>query len=266
MALRVGEAGTMKTRYVLWAAALCASAVLVWAQEPSSSPEEIEATRGSISKWIGTQSIIGKERKDWQQGKELLKARIELVGKEIEELQAKLSETRGKVAEAAAKRAEVSGQINRAKDVGGQLALRVSGLETEVRRFYKVLPPYVQEKVDPLYNRMPEAGREDKVSIAERFQNVLGILNEINKANSEITLVSEIRPLDGGKPSEVQTVYFGLAQAYFLSAKGEAGIGRPTADGWTWQSTPASNDIQQMIEILQNKHVPTFVALPVAIQ
>ncbi|MFN7967504.1 MAG: DUF3450 family protein [Acidobacteriota bacterium] len=256
----------MKSSNVVWAAALCASALLVWAQEPSSTPEEIEATRGSISKWIGTQTIIGKERKDWQQGKELLRARIELVGKEIEELQAKLAETRGKVAEAAAKRAEVSGQVGRAKDVGNQLAQRVAGLEADVKRFYKVLPPYVQEKVDPLYTRMPEAGREDRVSIAERFQNVLGILNEINKANSEITLVSEIRPLDGGKPSEVQTVYFGLAQAYFLSAKGEAGIGRPTADGWTWQTTTASNDIQQMIEILQNKHVPTFVALPVAIQ
>jgi hypothetical protein len=59
----------------------------------------------------------------------------------------------------------------------------------------------------------------------------------------------------------------GLGQAYFLSAKGEAGIGRPTATGWQWQ---AAKDIAPrvlaIIEILQNKSHPAFVPLPVKLQ
>ena len=40
-------------------------------------------------------------------------------------------------------------------------------------------------------------------------------------------MVTEVRTLSDGKPAEVRTVYVGLAQAYFVSPKGDAGIGRP---------------------------------------
>jgi len=103
--------------------------------------------------------------------------------------------------------------------------------------------------------------------ISERFQNILGILNEVNKANNEITVAYEVHNLSDGKPSEVQAIYVGLAQAYFVSARGEAAIGRPGPDGWTWEpSKTVAGDLTTALEILQGKQSPAFVPLPVKLK
>jgi hypothetical protein len=77
----------------------------------------------------------------------------------------------------------------------------------------------------------------------------------------------EVRTLADGKPSEVKVVYVGLAQAYYVSARGEAGIGRPSADGWKWEPSKAvADDVLVTLEILEGKHSPAFVPLPVKLQ
>jgi hypothetical protein len=140
-------------------------------------------------------------------------------------------------------------------------------MEAEVRKLFKSMPEPIQTKLLPLSQRIPEDASNTRVSAAERFQNVLGILNELNKANNEITVAYEVHTLAGGKPSEVQAIYVGLAQAYYVSASGEAGIGRPTADGWKWEPSKAvAGDVSTALEILQGKHTPVFVALPVKLR
>ena len=110
-------------------------------------------------------------------------------------------------------------------------------------------------------------GAQARASVAERAQNVLGILNEANKANTEINVSFEVHNLSDGTPSEVQAIYVGLAQAYFVSAKGEAGVGRPGPDGWVWTpSNGVASRINRALEIIQGKHAPSFVPLPVKIQ
>jgi hypothetical protein len=62
-------------------------------------------------------------------------------------------------------------------------------------------------------------------------------------------------------------MYVGLAQAYYVSAGGEAGIGKPGADGWKWQPSKAiANDLLTALDIIQGKHSPAFIQLPVSIQ
>ena len=77
----------------------------------------------------------------------------------------------------------------------------------------------------------------------------------------------EVHDLADGKPSEVQALYIGLAQAYFVSARGEAGIGRPGPDGWKWvPSKTVAADVLNALEIFQGKQSPAFVPLPVKLQ
>jgi hypothetical protein len=114
---------------------------------------------------------------------------------------------------------------------------------------------------------MPEDAAKTRVSAAERFQNVLGILNELNKANNDISVNVEVRDLGDGKKSEVQAIYIGLTQAYYISARGEAGIGRPTPDGWKWEPSKAiSREVLAALEIIQGKQSPAFVPLPVKLK
>jgi hypothetical protein len=65
----------------------------------------------------------------------------------------------------------------------------------------------------------------------------------------------------------VKTVYVGLGQAFYVSASGEAGVGRPGPEGWQWRpANELARNIGTMIQILQNKAKPVFVSLPVEIR
>jgi len=207
---------------------------------PPAPPATLDETRLTLNKWIETQQIISKERNDWQQGKEILQGRIELVGKEVGVLKDRITQSELAVVESNKKRDELVAENDQLKAVTAQLSDAVTTMEDQVRKLAKLMPEPVNAKLLPLLQRMPADPTNTRVSTAERFQNVLGILNELNKANSEISVSYEIRTLADGSSSEVQVFYVGLAQAYYISPRGLAGIGRPTEDGWKWESASAA--------------------------
>lgn len=235
--------------------------------DKTSAPPSLEETRLKMDKWLETQQIISRERKDWQQGKEILLGRLEVVKKETATLEEKTKQAEASVAEANKKRSEMLAENDQLKAAGAQLTEAVAGMEGEIRKMFKQLPEPVQTKLQPLYQRVPEDPSKTRIAAAERFQNVLGILNELNKANNEITVSYEVHNLADGRPSEVKAIYVGLAQAYYVSARGEAGIGRPTADGWEWEPSKAvARDVLTALEILEGKQSPAFVPLPVILK
>jgi hypothetical protein len=143
----------------------------------------------------------------------------------------------------------------------------VTGLEEQVRKLFKTIPEPLRLKLEPLRQRIPEDPATTKISVAERFQNVLGFLNEINAANSDVTVSYEVHNLADGKPAEVKVLYLGLAQAYYVSSGGEAGIGRASPEGWTWEpSKSIGPEVLQALEIRDGKQSPAFVPLPVHLQ
>jgi hypothetical protein len=248
-------------------------AAVVAFQDPTSETQAAEAkakleeTRITLSKWIETQQLISKERKDWQQSREILQGRLEVVRTEVAALEARILEAESKVAEANKKRDELIAENEALKGVGGQLAAAATTMEAELRKLIKSVPEPLQAAPKVLLDRMPTDPETTKVSAAERYQNVLGILNALNKANTEVTVSYEVHTLADGKPSEVRAIYIGLAQAYYVSSDGQAGIGRPTSDGWKWEpANQIAGDVVTALEILQGKHSPSFVPLPVTIQ
>ncbi len=231
------------------------------------SPPTLEETRLTMDKWIETQQIISRERKDWQQGKEILLGRLELTKKEVATLEEKTGQAEASVAEADKKRSELIAENDQLKVTNTLLIEAVTGMEGDVRQLFKSLPEPIQTKLQPLYQRIPEDPAKTRVSAAERFQNVLGILNELNKANNEITVSYEVHNLADGKPSEVKAMYVGLAQAYYVSARGEGGVGLPAAGGWKWEpSKSVAGEVLAALEILEGKRTPAFVHLPVKLQ
>jgi hypothetical protein len=227
----------------------------------------LEETRLSMGKWIETQQIISKERNEWQQGKEVLASRVELVKKEISTLQEKIQAAQATVDQAAKKQAELQAENDSVRAQGTRLAEVVGRLEGELRSVMKSVPEPTRVKLAPLFDRIPEDASKTRATPAERYQNVLVILGELNKVNTEINISYEVRKLADGRSSEVKAIYVGLAQAYYLSANGEAGIGRPAPDGWTWEPSKAvAAELTTALEILQGKHTPAFVPLPVKIQ
>lgn len=254
------------------AATIVSSGAMAAKQDSSASdkgvaPPTLEETRLILEKWINIQQSISKERNEWQQGKEILTSRTEIVKREIAGLEEKIKQAESSVAETNAKRDELVAEGAQLKATFDQLGSAVTGLENEVRRLFKSIPEPLQTKLQKLRQRMPEDAANAHVTVGERFQNVLGILNELNQANTEIATTYEVRNLADGKPAEVRVMYVGLAQAYYVSANGEAGIGRPGPDGWKWEPSKAvAGDVLTALEIVQGKHTPAFVPLPVKLQ
>lgn len=241
----------------------------VAAQGDGSSPRTLDEARLTLGKWIETQQIISKERNEWQQGKEVLRARVELLHQEVTTVRSKIEQAQAGAEETKRKREALAAENGELQSTIARLAESVARKEDEVRQLLRSLPEPVRTKLEPLRQRIPDDPATTRVTAAERFQNVLGILNELNKANNEITVQFEVRTLADGKPSEVKVIYVGLAQAYYVSARGEAGIGRPATggEGWTWEPSAAAADgILLSLEILEGKHTPAFVPLPVKIQ
>ena len=232
-----------------------------------TAPEGPESARALLAKWMETERIIAQERAQWQHSRDMLRSRIELTKGELQAQEEKLKQLREADAELGAKRGSLSAEDQAARQALDALSGAIDGLEAEIRGLSARFPEPLLVKIRPLLDRMPADPAHTKVSLAERFQNVVGILNEANKFDNDISMNAEVRTLSDGKPAEVRVVYVGLGQAYFVSAKGEAGVGRPGPDSWLWEADPSiAPAVAQVVEILLAKSKPKLVPLPVSLQ
>jgi hypothetical protein len=226
--------------------------------------ERIELTRDALEKWVETRRTIGVERRDWALGKDLLDSRIDVLDRELKTLADRTKEVDATLTEADRKRDTLAQEAGTLKNASAQLATVASAIEARVKAIVKRLPTPLAEKIKPLAQRLPEDGAASSLPLAVRFQNVIGIVNEINRFNRELTQASEIRKLADGTTLEVTTVYLGLAQGYYVGANGRvAGIGRGTPEGWTWtESNENAPAIAQMVAILKNEKPAAYVSIP----
>jgi hypothetical protein len=230
--------------------------------------EVLDSTRSTVAKWVETQQIISKEKNDWQLGKEVLLQRVSLIENEISSLEEKLAETRKGISEADGKRRELDARNTQLKSASASLYDRVVPLETKTRELLAAIPEPLRERVEPLSQRIPDDPATTEVSLGERFQNVIGILNEVNKFDRDISVTNELRKLPDGSTAEVTVIYLGLGQAYYVTSGDDgAGVGRPGPDGWEWTAANhLAPEIRQAVEILENSQPPAFVPLPVEIR
>lgn len=225
---------------------------------------EIDTTRASLEKWVETRRIISKERQDWALGKEVLEDRIEVVADEIASLRKRIEESEGDIAEADRKRAELLLQNEQLKEASASLESAILGLEQRTLALIPRLPQPLRERIKPLSQQLPKG---ETLSLSIRFQNVIGLLNAVNKFNTEITHTSEVHDLGWGTSAEVTAMYLGLGQSYYVNADGtSAAVGRPGKEGWEWSAaTEQAADVQRAIQILKDEAQPAFVRLPVRI-
>lgn len=226
--------------------------------------DAMETARMNLEKLLETKRMVSQEQKDWKLGRELLDERIGVLEKDLVSLKEKTLQMTNETATLDLKFAELQSQNKQYIAVAARMRDAVSGLEQRLPNLLARTPEPVREHLKPLVQRLPKNSDDTQIGLPERFQNVIGILNEIGKANGEITVSTEIRTLADGRPTEVKTLYVGLGQAYFVSAKGDAGIGRPSTNGWEWLPDHAlATPVTDAMQIMQNKATARFVSLPV---
>lgn len=238
-------------------------------ERPQDVGDSMDQARSLLQKWAETQRLISSEREEWEQGKSVLQSRIQLLQLSIDENDKKIKEAREKLAEAKKEAAKVEEEKKQVKEASDALLAAAPQLETGVRDLCARVPAAVLEKVKVLLDRVPKEGADVKnITAAERMQNVLGILNELNKANTEIASMPEIHDIGGGRKAEVNAVYLGLGQGYYVNAAGDmGGHGTPGAGGWKWTSDPAiAKKLLEVIDVKKKTVAPKLVDLPATIE
>lgn len=245
---------------------LCAGAMRGSAFAEPTVP--IEETRAAVEQWVETKRLISREKRDLAVAKETLGQRIELVTGEIESLRGQITEAEKGIADIDVKRGELETRNEELKEATSSLEEAAGRLEASLRKLLPQLPEPLQEKIRPLTQRIPEQDAEIKLTLSERFQNAVGILNEIEKFNREITILSEVRTLPDGTVAEVTAMYLGIGHGYYVGRSGNvAGVGWPGPEGWTWNAADKhAPEIAAAIAIFNNEQPAAFVRLPVEIQ
>jgi FtsZ-binding cell division protein ZapB len=232
------------------------------------SRDTIESTRTVIEKWVETQRLISVEKQNWVLAQQSLNDRIAMVRNEIDSLHEKITKGRQDVNEADKNQAKLFEENEQLKKASETLNGIITKIESKTLFLNSQLPDPLRERIKPLSQRIPKDFNETKESLSQRFQNIIGILNELNKFNHEITVTSEVQKLSDGTSVEVTAMYVGLGQAYYVNANGTiAGVGCPSEKGWSWEpANEAAGKIMDAINILKNEKVASFVPLPVKVK
>lgn len=222
------------------------------------------AVSEAIAKWVETRRAISREQQDWRLGRELLDDRLDIARRENQALAERTAQVREDLDKTRQSREELNAQIAALKSATADLEKGLAGIEARVRRLLVIVPPPLEEKVRPLSQRLPADPAATRLSMGERFQNAIGVLNELNKASREIIVTSAVRDLEDGRKAEVTVLYLGFAQAYYFNTTGGiAGWGVPGATAWAW--TPSNqlvNVVADVVAMHRNERPAVYVGLP----
>jgi hypothetical protein len=235
--------------------------------------DHLELSRELLGKYYETQRLLAKEKADWKLGKEIMTTRIAMIEAQIEEMKAKTKEEQGKVTESDKKRDELRKEDAELEKTAEIQEEGITKLEARVHKLWPLLPDYVKTNVGGQYDRLPKPGskKEDiKSSLSERYLNVLIVLTEVNKFHTNVTILNERRKLADGSEMEVETIYFGLAAAYFAAGEGDTAVGGkglPGPKGWEWEEDPSmAPAIQSIISMNQGGELAEFINIPVTVR
>ena len=228
----------------------------------------MQQVRTALEQWIQTRDTISREKRDFELTRQVLGDRIDLLTREIQSLRDKDAAAKTSIAAADNKRADLLVQNQALQAAADTLSDTITRLERRTTALIARLPDPLGQHIKPLARRLPSDPNSTKQTLSERFQNVVGILNAVDKFNRDIHVTSEVRTLEDGRSIEAAAMYIGIAQGYYVSADGTiASVGTVGPERWQWQRCDtAAPQIADAIAMWKNEKAAGFVALPVVVQ
>ncbi|MGF1483317.1 MAG: DUF3450 family protein [Opitutales bacterium] len=235
----------------------------------ANSVEAVKDTQEILRQWVEVETDLSREEADWQLEERVIEDRISLLKTEIESLKERIEQAEEQASAAEKKREDLVATRDGLRAASNVLRDGIGGFEAEVRELYTTLPEPLQRETAPLFNRIPDEPEGTKLTLSQRLASLAGILSQTDKFNNSISLVTELKDVGGGQSTEVETLYYGLAAAWFVDRSGEyAGTGRPGGpSGWNWtEANDQGSDILKAVRVYKSAEEAVFVELPVEIQ
>ncbi|MEX0332053.1 MAG: DUF3450 family protein [Puniceicoccaceae bacterium] len=253
----------MNKKILYGLAALVAGSTL-HAQDEAAVQKEIEKAREVISKYVETRQEIARVKNEWKSYQELTQRRIDLYEREISQLSQLIERAEKDTTQAERQIAAVKEEIavlRSANDIVGQA---LPAFEDKMREMYQYFPTPLKSKVERLVQQLGKSRNS-----ADRMAILIGILNEVDKFNSDFNFDSFEKKLPSGETKLVDVIYLGLAVAYYADSEGSiGGVGTPAAGDWQWaERNDLAGSIRMAIQYYNGDIKPAMlVDLPVEVQ
>ncbi|MEZ5276283.1 MAG: DUF3450 family protein [Opitutaceae bacterium] len=229
----------------------------------------LSETRSALSQWVELRKLISEESTNWRVDKELMADTLEVLSKEMELLDARIVAAEENTTVADQKREDLSAENEKLKEASRAVEGAMPDMEAQIRELVKWFPEALNMRIEQLLKRMPSAerARSTRAALGERVQNIVGILQEVEKFDRQITIVTELKALESGEMAQVKTMYIGLGQGFFVDENARyAGIVRPSAEGWVEEiRNDLAPKIRDAVKIYEGEKLAEFVPLPVEI-
>lgn len=245
-----------------------AATVPLTAQEASPPPADPAAVttpaavlQEKTREWIETRRLIGEETAAWQGEKASLADLNAIRAKETAQLDEFVKAAEVRVEELGKKKAALAKEEGDLKAWRAKLDADISGLEADLRPLLKGLPAPLREKIQESVVRL-ESPEPDQ-PLQNRARDVLLVLQACMEFQNALTVDTEAREI-GGERREVEVLYLGLTQAWYVDASGRhSGHGVPGEAGWIWtEDQSIAAQVRSAIEIQARRATPAFVELP----
>ncbi|NNE90636.1 MAG: DUF3450 family protein [Verrucomicrobiales bacterium] len=235
-----------------------------FAQDPAAKPESTDPklVQEKLRQWVDVKKTISAEKADWEAKKTTLADLNELRKQEIGNIDELIEAAGSRLADAEKRRVELLTEEEELRAWRADFQKTVDALETRIVQLARRFPPPLTEKLDDALARLHTT--EEETPLQNRFRDLVAILAEAGNFQNTITVDTDLREIDG-KQIEVDVLYLGLTQAFFVDRAGKnAGIGHPGDDGWTWQPVNRlAGEIRQAIAVQRKESPPAFVELPI---
>lgn len=229
---------------------------------------KLTETRSALEKWVETRQLVSKTRSDWQTDKETIEQSIALFERELKGVEEQMAKLSTNNSQAEKERLQTEAAIKAANESLRPAEKFGADFQSQLMKFVPQLPQPLQDILKPLLARLPADPTSTTMKATERIQVIVGILNEIDKFNSAVTIFSEKRKNTSGAEVAVETVYVGLGGAYFVNDAGDfAGVGTPGTNGWDWTvKSDIASAVREVIRIYRAERTAQFVGLPATIK
>lgn len=229
-----------------------------------SAAPELAETRSTLKEWVETKKLISEEENKWLIEKNILQESIDLLKDEIDKIETSIDSYEEQATAADRAREQLTQEDNELRAASQIVKDTIGDLEASVLDIVEYLPPSVQQKLSVVTQRIPKNKREiDASTLSARVMNIIGTLSEIEKFNSQLTVVNEMRDING-ETVRVDTLYVGLAIGYYVDGTGSAaGYMLPAKGEWQrFEDLSLAEAISDAVAMNKKELTPNFVNLP----
>ncbi len=228
----------------------------------------LQEARSKMEKWVETRQQIAKAKSEWRQERETLKQTIAMYENELKRLNQQIEEAESKKSQASNEFDKLTQKQGSLEAGSEEMAALASKTESRIKAMTERLPGVLVDRIQPAIKRFPQNAEESQMSVSQRLQNVIGVINEIEKFNEGVTVSKEVRKNPSGAQVQVKTLYLGVGQAYFVDEKGDfAGVGRPAQGEWQWvEESQLAPKISKAIAIYEGNAQADYIGLPVSLK